>query len=130
MNGMNEETIGAILQDLRDTRSLREVCRDSGITAGYLSMIEKGLRRPGPNVLRRLAATYGVDAHDLLRRAGHLDIEDSSGSQGEELDWAFDFVLRDPRFRLIVKPDEPMNGKAKRFIVEMYEKLTGKRLLD
>ena len=43
---------------------------------------------------------------------------------------AYRFVLDDPAFRVGTRPDGRMTVNAKRFIVEMYEKFTGKRLLE
>ena len=126
-----ESGIGAYLRELRGTRSLREVYRRTGISDPYLSNIEKGHRRPGPRVLQKLAAFYGVSLQDLLKRAGHLDAGDDAGDDAEaNVDRAFEFVLADPKFRFGTRPDGPMSLAAKRFIVEMYETLTGKRLLE
>ena len=108
-------------------------CRLTGISDPYLSNIETGSRKPGPRVLKKLASLYGVSAHELLSRAGHL--EDPYGSGGEdemevERERAFQYVLADRRFRFGTRPAGPLTVDAKRFIVEMYEKLTGKNLLE
>ena len=47
-----------------------------------------------------------------------------------DVERAYRFVLDDPAFRVGTRPDGPMTVNAKRFIVEMYEKFTGKRLLE
>ena len=65
--------LGALLKRLRGDASLRDVRRMTGISNSYLSQIERGDRRPGPSVLKRLASLYGVDVQDLLKRAGYLD---------------------------------------------------------
>ena len=94
---MNEETdhrdenIGQMLKRLRGDTSLRGVQRLSGISNAYLSQIEKGERHPGPKLLRRLAALYGVGVHELLRKAGYLDREER---RGRSLRWT-----RRPRWR-------------------------------
>ena len=126
-----ESGIGAYLRELRGARSLRAVYRQTGISDPYLSNIEKGHRRPGPRVLQKLATFYGVSLHDLLKRAGHLDDDADAGSDEEaNVDRAFDFVIADPKFRFGTRPEGPLSLAAKRFIVEMYETLTGKRLLE
>ena len=43
---------------------------------------------------------------------------------------AYQYVMADPVFRVGTRPDGPMSLKTKRFIVEMYERYTGKRLLE
>ena len=69
----DQEEIGPLLRRLRGETGLREVGRRTGISNSYLSQIERGDRRPGPSVLKRLASLYGVDVQDLLKRAGFLD---------------------------------------------------------
>lgn len=127
----NQE-LGQLLREFRGGMSLREVHRLTGISDPYLSQIEKGQRRPGPRILKRLAALYAVDVHDLLKRAGHLDLEgrEPDADQTLEVERAYQYVLSDPRFRMGTRPRGPLSEEAKRFIVEMYEGFTGKRLLD
>ncbi len=129
--GRDGRQLGHLLRELRGGMSLREVHRLTGISSPYLSQIEKGQRTPGPRILKRLAALYAVDVHNLLRRAGHLD--DGGGEpevdQTLEVERAYRYVLSDPRFRMGTRPSDPLSEEAKRFIVEMYEGFTGKRLL-
>lgn len=126
------QTLGQRLRELRGVMSLREVHRLTGISDPYLSQIEKGQRRPGPRILKRLAALYAVDVHGLLKRAGHLDDEGGPPAvdQTLEIERAYQYVLSDPRFRMGTRPSGPLSEEAKRFIVEMYEGFTGKRLLE
>ena len=137
---MNEETvhmdenIGQMLKRLRGDTSLRGVQRLSGISNAYLSQIEKGERHPGPKLLRRLAALYGVGVHELLRKAGYLDREEE-GEEPEvdetaEVERAYQYVLSDPVFRVGTRPRGPLSIESKRFIVELYERYSGKRLLS
>ena len=70
-----------MLKRLRGDMSLRGVQRLSGISNAYLSQIEKGLRHPGPKLLRRLAALYGVGVEELFRKAGYLE-SDRRGAGG------------------------------------------------
>ena len=127
----DDRELGRLLRELRGGMSLREVHRLTGISDPYLSQIEKGQRTPGPRILKRLAALYAVDVHDLLRRAGHLDEEgeEPKVDQTLEVERAYQYVLSDPRFRMGTRPSGPLSEEAKRFIVEMYEGFTGKRLL-
>ncbi len=124
--------IGPLLRRLRGETSLREVRRLTGMSNVYLSQIEKGEKHPGPRILRRLAALYGVSVDDLLRRAGYMQAEGEVPRPDAALDVerAYRFVLDDPRFRVGTRPSGPLSMESKRFIVEMYERLTGKRLLD
>ncbi len=124
------EDIGSLLKRLRGRVSLREVTRRTGVSSSYLSQIERGVSRPGPNVVRKLADLYRVDPQQLLRRAGHGPQPDPYGDEAQDVERAYQFVLSDPAFRVGTRPDGPMTVNAKRFIVEMYENFTGKRLLE
>ena len=131
--GYHDLEIGPLLKRLRGDMSLREVRRLTGVSNSYLSEIEKGERRPGTNLLKRLAALYSVDVRVLMERAGFLDNEDDGGDPDddpEEVERAFQYVLADPVFRFGTRPDGPLSLASKRFIVEMYERFSGKRLLS
>ena len=128
-----QEEIGPLLRRLRGRIGLREVGRRTGISNSYLSQIERGDRRPGPSVLKRLAALYGVDVQDLLKRAGFLDEPEgieTRDDEPEEVQRAYQYVLADPKFRVGTRPSGPLSLEAKRFIVQMYEQFTGKRILE
>ena len=125
----NEE-IGPLLKRLRRPLSLRDVTRRAGVSSSYLSEIERGERQPGANVVRKLAELYRVDPEELLRRAGHGPQPAPHGDEALEVERAYRFVLDDPHFRVGTRPDGPLTLNSKRFIVEMYQKLTGRRLLE
>ena len=129
----DEQELGPLLKRLRGDSSLRDVRRMTGISNSYLSQIERGDRRPGPSVLKRLASLYGVDVQDLLKRAGYLDDPEEvtpRDDEPQEVERAYQYVLADPKFRVGTRPSGPLSLEAKRFIVEMYERFTGKRLLE
>ena len=131
-NDGREESIGEMLKRLRGETSLRGVQRLSGVSNAYLSQIEKGTRHPGPKLLRRLSALYGVGVHDLLRKAGYLEREGEEPQVDEtvEVERAYQYVLSDPVFRVGTRPRGPLSLESKRFIVELYERYSGKRLLE
>ena len=135
MNGetfRGEETIGEMLQRLRGDTSLRGVQRLSGVSNAYLSQVEKGDRHPGPRLLRRLAALYGVEIQELFRKAGYLDRdgEEQKVDEATEVERAYQYVISDPVFRVGTRPRGPLSTESKRFIVELYERYSGKRLLQ
>ena len=125
-----DEEIGPLLKRLRGEHSLRDVQRITGVSGSYLSQVERGDRRPGSNLLNKLAILYGVDANDLHRRAGRLGSGDPRDDEPLEVERAYQYVLADPQFRVGTRPDGPLSLNAKRFIVEMYERFTGKRILE
>ena len=127
-----DEDIGQMLKRLRGDTSLRGVQRLTGVSNAYLSQIEKGLRHPGPKLLRRLAALYGVALQELLKKAGYLGRQgdETEVDEATEVERAYQYVLSDPVFRVGTRPRGPLSVDSKRFIVELYERYTGKRLLQ
>ncbi len=69
-----EETLGAYLSTLRADAglSLREVETRTGVSNGYLSLLEHDrVKEPSPKSLYALAQCYGAEYLDLMRRAGY-----------------------------------------------------------
>jgi len=126
------ENFGEYLRTLRleQKLSLREAEKLSGVSNSYLGLIERGQRPiPGADILKKLAPVYDVPARDLMRSAGYLKDEDVSLSEEDEVDMAFKFVINDPRYKSGTRIKGGLTVEVKRFIVEMYEKATGKKLL-
>jgi transcriptional regulator with XRE-family HTH domain len=127
---------GEYLKNLREQRklSLRDVAAKTGMSYSYLTQIEHGRRRPpGADLLKKLAPVYGVSVRDLLKAAGYLDdIEPAKPtlSEEEEVERAFHYVISDPRYQSGTRVTGPLTTDVKRFVVEMYEKATGKKLLS
>ena len=126
----NSDAIGPLLRRLRGRLSLREVTERVGVSASYLSKIERGGQMPGYNVLGKLASLYDVDAGELMRHTGRPDYIDAYSDEAKEVERAYQYVLADPVFRVGTRPDGPITLKTKRFIVEMYERFSNKRLLE
>ena len=126
------ENFGEYLRTLRleQKLSLREAEKLSGVSNSYLGLIERGQRPiPGADILKKLAPIYDVPARDLMRSAGYLKDEDVSLSEEDEVDMAFKFVMNDPRYKSGTRIRGGLTVEVKQFIVEMYEKATGKKLL-
>ena len=127
-----DEEIGQVLKRLRGETSLRAVQRLTGISNAYLSQVEKGVRHPGPQLLTRLAALYGVRVEELLKKAGYTgrESEKAEADEATEVERAYQYVLSDPVFRVGTRPRGPLSIESKRFIVGIYERYSGKRLLE
>ena len=126
------ENFGQYFKRLREEQrlSLRETQARSGVSISYIAQIERGLRPPpGVDVLKRLAPVYNVPLLDLLKAAGHMDEAVPGITEDEEVDMAFRFVMDDPRYKSGTRLQGELSLEVKRFIVEMYEKATGKKLL-
>jgi transcriptional regulator with XRE-family HTH domain len=65
--------LSADLRQLREQRgwSLREAAQASGLSNGYISLLENGrVENPSATVLARLAKGYGVSVEAMLKAAG------------------------------------------------------------
>ena len=124
---------GTYVRTLRKQRgmTLKRVEKLAGVSNAYISQIERGLRNPPhPDILNRLAKVYEVSPQELMVEAGYLP-ESAEIEAKRKIDQAYAHVISDPQYshgnRLkatVVSQD------VKRFIVEMYEKTTGRRLLE
>ena len=126
------DNFGEYLRTLRleQKLSLREAEKLSGVSNSYLGLIERGQRPiPGADILKKLAPVYNVPVRDMMRAAGYLKNEDVSISEDDEVEMAFNFVMNDPRYKSGTRIKGGLTTEVKRFIVEMYEKATKKKLL-
>lgn len=125
---------GEYLKALREKQrmSLRDVERECGVSNSYLGQIEQGRRPPPhPNILKKLAAFYHVSVYELMRAAGYLDEEQRQWSEMERLRWAVNAIQQDPEYVFGIRLDvEELTPQVMRFIVQVYEKATGKKLLS
>ncbi len=126
---------GDYLRRLRERQkmSLREAAAKTGVSVSYLTQIENRRRKPpGPEVLKKLAPAYDVSIRDLLKAAGYLDDVEQvkqATSEEDEVDRAYRFAISDPQFRFGTRITGEVTTDVKRFIVEVYEKATGRKLI-
>ena len=127
------ETFGSYIRRLRKTRglTLKQVETQAKVSNAYISQIERGLRNPPhPDILKRLAKTYNVEPRDLLVAAGYLEEDSAEAAKRRTLEKAFEHVQSDPAFKHGTRlKGTHLSLETKRFIVEMYEKLTNRNLL-
>ena len=126
------ERFGVYLKALRKKSglTLKQVEKAAKVSNAYISLVERGQRRPPhPDILQRLAKVYEVSQQDLLIAAGYL--EDPKAQQGrEELEVAYQHATSDPKFHHGTRlKGAKLSLEAKRFIVEMYESVTKRKLL-
>ncbi len=128
------DRFGPYLRSLRRTRglSLKQVEAAAGVSNAYLSLLERGQRNPPhPEILKRLAKCYEVPHRDLLMAAGYLEDELGRGVTRDQIDQAYTHVISDPRYRHGTRlKGSQLSLEAKRFIIEMYENITGHKLLQ
>lgn len=127
------ETFGSYLKQLRRAKglSLKQVEGAAQVSNAYVSQIERGIRKPPhPEILKRLARTYDVPVEELLEAAGYLEDAPDRRLQRQRIEKAFQHVITDPQYRHGTRlRGAALSLEAKRFIVEMYEKTTGRKLL-
>jgi len=125
--------LGNYLRDLRKRKrlSLRQIQQETGASGSYLSQVEQGKRHPSGELLRKIAPTYGASVKDLLTMAGYLDEPEVKMSNQERIEWAFKCVVSDPdyQFGTSLTASSGLSLEVKRFIVEVYEKATGRKLV-
>ena len=122
--------IGSLLISLRGAKTLREVASGTGIANSYVSNIEKGHKKPGLKTLDRLANYYKVPLQELLQTAGLTQPTPPEADETSVLDVerSYAYVVADPNLSF-VKPASSMPIDGKRFIVQMYQFYTGRKLL-
>lgn len=65
-----------ILRVLKEKKkSLRWLSRESGVSNSYLSQVTRGLFKPSPDVLIKLAPHLGVEPRRMFEEAGWLKPE-------------------------------------------------------
>ena len=124
---------GTYLRTLRKQRglTLKHVERVAQVSNAYVSQIERGLRNPPhPEILNRLAKVYEVPLQEMMAAAGYL-AEDPQMENRRKVERAYGHVLSDPKYSHGTRlKGASVSLEVKRFIVEMYEKATGRKLLE
>ena len=127
------ENFGSYMRRLRKSKglTLKQVETQARVSNAYISQIERGLRKPPhPDILKRLAKTYDVPHRELLVVAGYLEEDSQAVTTRRKIEEAFDHVTTDPTFKQGTRlKGTHVSLETKRFIVEMYEKLTQRNLL-
>ncbi len=90
-------TIGEYIKKLREEKnlSINQLALYSGISAAHISRIERGLREPSPEILKKLAAALKVSYKDLMKTAGYLDIENYTSSEDKQ--WQPELTEKDKK---------------------------------
>lgn len=124
---------GTYMRTLRKQRglTLKQVQKAAQVSNAYISQIERGLRKPPhPDILNRLAKVYEIPARELMVSAGYLP-DDAEMEARRKVEQAYSHVISDPNYShgtRLKRADVSL--EVKRFIVEVYEKTTGRKLLE
>jgi HTH-type transcriptional regulator, competence development regulator len=111
--------------------TLKQVEKAAQVSNAYISQLERGLRNPPhPDILNRLAKVYQVPARELMVVAGYLT-DDAELENRRKVEQAYNHVISDPNYSHGTRlKGANVSLDVKRFIVEMYEKTTGRKLLE
>ncbi len=108
MNESKHSDLGGFIRQQRERAnlSLRRLANKAGISNPYLSQIERGIRKPSAEILKRLSRALEISANSLYRRAGLVD---------EDLAPATVFEA--------IEDDERLDADQKRVLLDMYRTL-------
>jgi transcriptional regulator with XRE-family HTH domain len=71
----DDSHVGSFIREQRERAnlSLRRLAERAGVSNPYLSQIERGIRRPSAEILKRLSRALEVSAESLYTRAGLIE---------------------------------------------------------
>ena len=72
---IEDSHVGSFIREQRERAnlSLRRLADRAGVSNPYLSQIERGIRRPSAEILKRISRALEVSAESLYTRAGLID---------------------------------------------------------
>jgi HTH-type transcriptional regulator, competence development regulator len=127
------DKFGEYVRELRKRNrlTLKQAEAHGVASNAYLSQLEREQRkRPHPDILKRMAEVYKEPLKNLMVAAGYLAAEAESTSLEERIEHAYNEVQNDPRVSHGTRHrGRKLSLEAKRVVVEMYEDLTGRKLL-
>ena len=123
------ESFGAHIRKLRKQKglTLKQVERLAKVSNAYLSLLERGQRRPPrPEILKRMAEVYGVSVKELMVAAGYLEEGPEEKREKQRVEQTYDHALSDPGFKYGTRlKGAHVPFEVKRFVAEMYEQAKG-----
>lgn len=124
---------GNYLKRLRQRKgvSLKEVEKDTGIPNAYLSQLETGSRQriPSPERMKILSDYYNEPISRLLKEAGYFEEGGIVETKEQKIEKAFQHAKNDPQFKYGTRLKGKCDLDTKLFIIEMYEKITGRKIM-
>jgi len=128
-----EFPFGKYLKELREKKhvTLKQVEEVTGLSNAYISQLETGTRRrlASADKLKALANYFNVAIKELLEKAGYVDSGEIEETFEQKIEKAFEHAISDPQFKFGTRVKGEYDLDAKHFIVEMYEKVTGRKIL-
>ncbi len=111
MHCVNESKQGDLGDFIRQQReranlSLRRLAESAGISNPYLSQIERGIRKPSAEILKRLSRALEISANSMYSKAGLIDDDFESPSVSEAID-----------------ADAVLSSEEKKVLLDLYRNL-------
>jgi transcriptional regulator with XRE-family HTH domain len=94
----------------RANLSLRRLADNAGISNPYLSQIERGIRKPSAEILKRLSRALEISANSLYFKAGLIDDDFESPSVVEAVD-----------------ADQVLTSQEKKVLLDLYRNMVRAR---
>ncbi len=109
MNESKHRDLGGYIREQRERAnlSLRRLAESAGISNPYLSQIERGIRKPSAEILKRISRALEISANSLYAQAGLIDEE-----------------LAMPTVADAIAADERLSPSQKKVLRDMYQALT------
>lgn len=131
------KTLGEYLIELREGKGwgISEAAEKTKIHRAYLWLLENGRRqKPRPEILNKLSKGYGISVENLINYMGYAAHKTATKKEEltelEKINLAFKHVTSDPHFKFGTRVQgKKYDSNAKKFIIEMYEKATGRKLI-
>jgi len=109
--------------------SQRDLARESGVPYSTIWRLENSVtKNPKGGLLHKLATSLEVSVDYLLGGTQTME-RDPKLAEVDEIERAYQFVITDPKFQFGTRVKGELGIEAKRFIVELYEAATQRRLL-
>jgi transcriptional regulator with XRE-family HTH domain len=111
--------IGDFIKKLRNKNNmtLTYLENKSGVSNSHISRIERGLREPSPDTLKKLSGPLGVSYKKLLKVAGYLDNEEQDKkienalSNDPELKEIWEQISKRDSLKLLFKQSKDMTDE-------------------
>jgi transcriptional regulator with XRE-family HTH domain len=109
--------------------SQRDLARESGVPYTTIWRLENGrTAEPKMGVLQKLSDALDTSIDYLVGSTQSMET-DSALLEVDKVERAYEFARGDTDFQFGTRLRGELSIEAKRFIVELYEKATGKKLL-
>lgn len=104
----DDSHVGTFIREQRERAnlSLRRLADRAGVSNPYLSQIERGIRRPSAEILKRLSRALEVSAESLYTRAGLIE-------EGPAV----------PTVVEAIEADEALSPRQKKVLLDLYRAL-------